>query len=409
MRALAACAFGIILLASGCVEREAANPFDPENPDTNGTPPLLEATADNGAVALTWDLGALDDAAAVRLVRTVPGELANVLFEDPGQGAGAYRDTAVENEVELAYRLEVRTPRGEWLATASELATPGSAEPWVGDASGGGLVRLSPDGRDRIAQVDGFRDLLDLQIDADTTLWAADFRNGEVIHYGKDADPISVWTYSGSNTLALDPLSGHIWIGSFTQQQVVRVDRFGGHQHTIEGAGLVEDVSPGVFPEGGIWVASRFSGVMRIVLDQVTTTWTEFEWPVALAHDPRGWVWVIDRGNNQVSQILVADGRVIPSTATFVDPRDGSLDGVGGFWVADPGRSGLVHVDGAGREQGFLAVGAFDAVTVDPFRQHLWAVDRQAGRIVVFDTAGLELARVSIGGSPVKVEGSWGS
>lgn len=406
---IAAVFFLACIGASGCEEREPANPFDPRNPDTDGTPPLLDASADNGAVALSWDLGVLEDPVAVRLVRSFSDENFQVLFEQPGSGLGEFRDAPLENEVPLSYRLEVKAPGGEWLATAPELATPGSAEPWVGDASGGGLVRITPDGRDVVTRTDTFRDLLDLQFDGDGTVWAADFRNGEVVHYGRDAAPISVWAYSGSNTLAVDPLSAHVWIGSFTQQAVVRVDRTGRHQHTIGRAGLVEDISPGVFPEGGIWIASRFTGVSRVVRDQVVTTWTEFEWPIAIAHDPRGWVWVIDRGNRTVSQILVDSGRVERAEATFVDPRDGSLDGTGGFWVADPGRGGLVLVNGTGQEQTFLAVGSFDSVSVDPVRNQLWAVDRDAGRIVVFDSTGDELARVTVGGSPVKVEGRWSS
>src|SRR5690606_10348186 len=194
--------------------------------------------------------------------------------------------------------------------------------------------------------------------------------------------------------------------GSFDRQELVRVDRAGTVRFRYENAGLVEDVSPGFFPEGGIWMAARFSGVTRIVRDQVATRWQEFQWPVAVSPDPEGWVWVIDRQRRSAAQIL-PDDRVVWSSAVMNDPKDGCLDGQGGFWVADPGRGGLIHLDPEGRESEFLEAGAVDAVTLDPHRGLLWLVYRDQSRIAVVDRTGKTLGQVNVTGRPVKVEGFW--
>ncbi|MCA9726321.1 MAG: hypothetical protein KC729_01465 [Candidatus Eisenbacteria bacterium] len=398
-----------MLLLPGCESRDPKNPFDPHNPDTGGMPALLHALAEDGAVELRWDFGDLDDPVAVRVLRGDASEDPGLLtpqIEESGRGSGVYLDTAVQNDSTYQYRLEVLTPEDEWIPTQADLATPGPSEAWLGDATGGGLMRLTPDGRDLRFRVETSRDLLDLQIGPGGEVWGADYGHGEVVQFARDGSVLEAWAFDGANTIAVDPLSADIWIGSFDQQQVIRINRSGGIQYRLENIGLVEDLAPGTFPDGGIWFASRFAGVSRIIHDQVTRQWTEFEWPVSLSPTAQGWIWVIDRARPGVGQIL-ADGRVIWSDAEMVDPKDGDLDGTGGFWVADPGRGGLIHLNGGGHEIGFLDVGAVDAVTRDPVRGELWLVFREDSLVRVVDPSGNELSSVGVGGRPVKVEGYW--
>ena len=398
----------LLLIGGGCSSRDPSNPFDPDNPETDGTPDLLRAFALDNQVELRWDPGRLEDAEAVRLTRGsggAPDEM-EVLVEQTGAGAGVFLDQPVPNDSTYSYSLQVLAPGQEWIETEPDLATPGASEPWIGDATGGGLLRLTPDGRDLRFRVETGRDLLDLQIDSNGEVWAADYANGQILRFSRDGEIRTAWDYSGSNTIAIDPLSAEIWIGSFDQQQVVRFDRAGTTRFRFENAGLVEDLSPGFFPEGGIWLAARFSGVTRIVRDQVETRWQEFEWPVAISPDPEGWVWVIDRQRRSAARIL-ADDRVVWSDAVMNDPKDGCLDGEGGFWIADSCRGGLIHLDPEGHESEFLAVGAVDSVTLDPRRGLLWLVYREQSRIAVIDRTGRELARADVTGRPVKVEGFW--
>jgi hypothetical protein len=409
-RALIAALLLPAVSSSGCSTRDPSNPFDPNNPDTQGSPALLRAFAEDGQVELRWSLEEVEDVLGVRVLRGLVAkpvrEELNVLFEQVGAGEGRFVDRELANDSTYSYHLEVRTPAQEWIATEPDLATPGPSEPWVGDATGGGLVRITPDGRDPLFRVEASRDLLDLQIDPNGEVWGADYGSGQVVHFSREGEVRSAWEFSGCNTVAIDPLSAEIWIGSFDQQEVIRVDRSANVRFRFESAGLVEDISPGLFPEGGIWIASRFSGVTRLVRDQLAAQWPEFEWPVAITPDHAGWAWVIDRQRPGAAQIL-GDGRVVWSDAAMIDPKDGDLDGGGGFWIADPGRGGVIHVDGEGHEISFLAVGAVDAVTLDPHRQWLWLVFREQSLIRVVDLEGNELARAGVGGRPVKVEGYW--
>ncbi|HET9234362.1 MAG TPA: hypothetical protein VFP10_09505, partial [Candidatus Eisenbacteria bacterium] len=78
----------LLLVVAGCGTREHENPLDPENPDTNGEPEWLVATADDGAVDLTWRVPVYDDLDAVRLV-----DVANdVVLWTGGDGRKIYRD-----------------------------------------------------------------------------------------------------------------------------------------------------------------------------------------------------------------------------------------------------------------------------------------------------------------------------
>lgn len=397
-----------ILAASllGCEGRDRTNPFDPLNPHTEGHPAVLNAVAGDSRVELRWSLDDVDAPVQVRALRDTRGK-SDELFTDAGRGSGYFLDTGVENGTTFSYVLELLTPGGDWLRSAPELATPGPAEPWVGDAQGRGVGRLSPDGRDLLFRVQDVYEVLDIQIYPDGTPWMADWGTGRVLHLDHDGRILASWVLPGANALAIDQVSADIWVGSFTLQQVSLYSRDGRIAWSDSTVGAVEDLEPGRFPQGGVWVASRSAGVTRIYGQRVQNLWPDFDWPVSLTRDSSGGVWVIDRGSRRVSRIDGDTGEVAPSTAELIDPRDGTIDGAGGLWVADPGRGGLCHLDASGDETGFLAIGAVSAVTLDPEDGRLWAVFRDEGRVSVYDTAGEEQVRTQIGGRPVKVEGSW--
>lgn len=401
--------FGIAftVLLSACQERDHDNPFDPENPDTAGQPELIDALAGNQEAELVWDLSGIRDPRQLRIVRSGAGDEDQVVFLQDFAGAGRHLDRAVQNGVTYTYRLEVESPGGTWLPSAPDHATPGAAQPWVGDAVGGGAVRLSPDGRDVLFRVAGGGDVLDLDIESSGSVWMADYGFGTVLHVSAEGAIITDWTLLGANTLAVDRATGQIWVGSFEQQILNLYQRNGSLAHRFLDIGRIEDVEPEITAGGGVWAASRFSGVRRFAGGQELQHWSEFAWPVALSRDENGYVWVIDREMDRVSRIFVSTGVVEPSPAAFVDPRDGSLDDEGGFWIADPGRGGVVHLGSSGAEVDFLGIGPADAVTWDPVGLRLWVVFRSERRISAYDASGNELTRLIVGGTPVKVEGLW--
>ena len=396
----------LVWLASGCETRDRSNPFDPENPETEGQPRVLNAIAGDESVVLRWDLKGLDDPLGLRLLREVAG-VRSLLLEEDEVMSGEFLDSSLPNDVEVRYHLEVQSPDGTWLSTVPDTATPGATRAWVGDAIGGGLTRLAPDGRDVLREV-SFGDFLDMEVELDGTVWAPNWSQGEILELDREGEILQRFEHRGGNTIAIDRVTGQIWIGSFGAGALSRYDREGKQLWHFGKAGPVEDVAPARGKEGGIWAAIRFSGILRIFNDGIQDRWDQFNWPVSISEDEGGHLWVVDRATQKISKILVSTtGEVLESPAVFADPVDGTPDGEGGYWVADPGRRGLVHLDAEAREVEFLAVGKVTGVTFDPRSERLWIVLREEGRVATLNLAGEELSSVTVGGSPVRVEGNW--
>ena len=397
----------LLSLLTGCETRDRDNPFDPRNPETGGVPPAIDALAGDGRIELSWDLSGFEGIESVSLERTEAAEPPTVLSPSVGL-TEEWIDEAVTNGTTYAYRLVVHTQEGDQLESTSELATPGAAVVWFGDGTGFGLGRLAPDGRDLIFRVGTGRAFLDLAVDLRGGVWATDYFNGQVVQLDPSGEPIRILERQGANVVAYDPASGQVWVGSFIERTLSRYAVTDG-QLTLElgDIGLTEDLDVEPFPGAGLWVATQDNGVLRVDNNRVQQRWPEFEWPVALSRDREGWVWVVDRRAATVSRLIVGSGEVSPSDAVLVDPRDCTLDGAGGVYVADPGRGGVIQVDRDGHEVQFWDLPMASGVTRNPRSELLWVVFRESGEVGVYDSRGNETSRVEVGGSPVKVEGLW--
>ncbi len=392
-------------LMAGCEERDRDNPFDPLNPSTGGEPSVVEAVAGDSQVRLTWSLSGLDDIETIQLQR-LQGAADPVIVQESGNLEGAFEDVTVENGVTYSYHAVVVARDGLQLETRSDLATPGRAVPWVGDASASGLSRLSPDGRDRLFRAQFNRSLLDLAFDSSGRLWGADFFQGQVVRLGEDGVVEDAFEQFGANALAFDSETGQLWVGAFADQSISRRTLTGQRIFYLPDLGPIEDLEP-KRDRNGVWIAVRDVGLVEIEDDRVSRRWNNFVWPVAVSSTDHEWIWVVDRGQVGVSRLFKSSGVIVESKAEFGDPRDCSADADGGLYVADTGRGGIIHLDGNGDEVSFWEVGGASGVTFDPQTGNVWVVVRNEARVEVFDSAGVSLARVSVGGSPVKVEANW--
>ena len=397
----------LALGAGGCAERDRDNPFDPHNSQTGGEPSAVDAIAGNGEVSLSWDLSGFDGIENLALERT-RGDDAPEVIDASLPAAGTRTDTAVRNKTTYVYRILVDTQTGQRLETEPEFATPGASVVWYGDASGRGLGRMAPDGRDRLFMLGGGRTILDAAVDLSGAIWCADYWSGQIVQYTQDGDPVRALDRTGVNVVAYAVESAQMWAGSYYERSVSRYSVTDGRLTLdLQDVGLTEDIEIEPFPGSGAWVATRDEGLVRIELDEVSRRWTEFEWPVALARDGSGFLWIVDRSVPSLSRLEVQSGELFVTDAVLSDPRDCSIDGEGGLYVADPGRGGLVHVDETGAEVEFLALSGASGVTRDPTTEQLWVTFREAGDIGVFLTDGTVLGRTHVGGTPVKVEGLW--
>jgi streptogramin lyase len=396
-----------LFVLAGCETRDRDNPFDPMNPDTGGVPPAIEALAGDGRIELSWDLSGFEDIGTVALERADAAEPPRVLSPAVGL-TEAYVDETVDNGTTYAYRLVVSTQEGDRLESTSELATPGASIVWFGDAAGLGIGRLAPDGRDPLFRVGTGRAFLDLSIDLRGGVWAADYFNSQIVQLDPEGELVRILPRAGANVVAYDPASAQVWVGSYFERSLSRYAATdGGLNLELEDIGFPEDLEVEPFPGAGLWVATQDMGVLRVDNNRVERSWPDFVRPVALSRDPAGWVWIVDRGAGSVSRLLISTGEVFVADAALVDPRDCTLDGAGGVYVADPGRGGVVHVDRDGIESAFWDLPAASGVTRNPRSGLLWVVFRDSGEIGVYDSAGNELSRLGVSGSPVKVEGLW--
>ena len=397
----------LLLSLGGCEARDRANPFDPRNPDTHGEPELLDARAGNREVTLQWDTIELEGIREANLYRReAPGGPETRLT--PGGvdlAAGSFNDATVRNGVDYEYRLALSLTTGAQRSSAWDAATPGRAIPWVADADGGGLLRLTPDGRDLIRRVDAGLWFLDLAADTSTaTVWTAEYLEGSLSRYDADGRRLLNSPSDGARTVAVSRDGANIWVASFRDG---RIEKRG-----VDGTLLWHDITRAhvedllAASDGGLWSAGWFEsgeGEVRFYRDdQLVTQYNDLLRPVALAEASRERIVVVDRLDRRLRSFDPLGNEGPSSGQVFLDPVDLCPDGAGGVWVADPGRGGVVRLNRYLDEVLFVALPQVLGITLDPVGGRLWAAGVEG--VSTLDLSGRILTSVPLGGRPVKVD-----
>jgi streptogramin lyase len=397
----------LLLTLGGCESRDRTNPFDPRNPDTNGEPELLDARAGNREVTLYWDAIDLDGIREANLYRREGPDGAETRLTPGGitLAAGSFTDTTVQNGVDYEYRLDLSLSSGDGRSSAWDAATPGRAIPWVADADGGGLLRLTPDGRDLVRRVDAGLWFLDLAADTSTaTIWAAEYFDGSLSRYDAAGGRQLVLPSDGARTVAVSSDGADIWVASFRDGRIDRRDVNGTLLwHDITGS-HTEDLL--VSTDGGLWAAGWFesgAGEVRLYLhDQLVRQYEDLQRPVALAEASRERIVVVDRADRRVRSYDPLGVETSRSGQIFLDPVDVCPDGTGGVWVADPGRGGIVRLNRDLAEDLFVSLPQVLGITLDPVGGRIWTAGPRG--VSALNLSGRVLSTVALGGRPVKVE-----
>ncbi len=388
-------------LLLGCEGRDHTNPFDPSNPDTGGVPPLLDARAQNGSVSLAWDIGRLEGIRLLRVYRR-EGGLEPVLLTPDGLGPEqrAVADGHVVNGASYAYRLELELDSGARPSSDWDEATPGTAVAWFADSDGGGLGRLSADGRDLIGRVREGLWYLDIVPDsAEGGFWAAEYLEGSLELYRRDGTRLVHHAVPGARALALEPGGANVWVGSFSTGILERRTRAGDLAWSDPEAGPIDALTS---PRAGeVWAACATGEVRFYRDDERLFTIADFVRPVAFASSGGNRLFVLDHDARDVRVFDHAGFPLGGTGAIFASPTDIDGDGSGGIWVADAGRGGLVHLDGQLREIGVLPAAGVLGVTWDPQERLLWTVGD--GHVRRFDPDGTLVSDLSVGVRPVKL------
>lgn len=399
----------VALLLVGCEKRDRSNPFDPMNPNTGGVPELLDARAGNRHVDLEWNLGGVSGIQRVFLYRRVAPSGPELLLTQGGLDSevARYVDGSAQNGVAYEYRLELLSSSGVGRSTAWDPATPGRSIPWVADADGGGLFRLTPDGRDLVRRVDPGRWFLDLAADTVTgTIWSAEYLDGYLYHHDAVGTRLLRVSVDGARAVALSRDGASVWVASFRDGRIRRFLNDGSEAWVAVTGAHIEDLLPAT--DGALWSAGWFdagTGEVRVYRDdsdQPDRIIGGFERPVALAQPDRDRIAVLDRLDRRISSFDLDGNGISISGEIFVDPVDLCTDGSLGLWVADPGRAGIVHVGTNLEETGFISLPKILGVTYDPSGEGVWAAGE--GAVHRLDHDGGVLSTLGVGGRPVKVE-----
>lgn len=361
-----------VLATAGCVDRDRTNPFDPGNPDTGGVPRILDARAGNGTVDLRWDLGEITDVVAIRLYRragTAPPDLLTPTPLHPS--IDLFIDRAVTNGTTYSYRCDFEIESGVTQSSAEDPATPGEAIVWVADSDGGGLARLTPDGRDLLGRVEGGLWFLDIAADSvGQSFWAVDYLDGNLFEHAPDGNRRNRFRIAGARAVEVDPDRQSIWVASYSRGILERRWRTGAVAWADSTAELVEDILA-VGP-GRVWTASSAGDARLYDGNRILTTITDLERPVALALTGDRRLIVLDVGEKRLRRFDLTGFSEARSEVVLVSATDVASDGGDGVWVADAGRGGLVRFDRRLNEIGFVPLEGVRGVTWDDRSGTLW-------------------------------------
>ena len=344
----------------GCSERERANPFDPRNGSTHGSPIGFAALAGDARVDLKWQDVHEPGLLGYDLLRRAPGDSDfTLLVAGLPPNASAYADRGLQNGLDHSYRLFYVFDRGRGGRPAEETATPGPARPWVADAGQAIVVRLTPDGRHVAFVRAGFQ------------------------------QPVSV---------AVDSVSGQVWVADGLAGTLTAFDPSSGVRSNLPGF-----VAPGALAVSAVdhsaWLCDEqagkvhhFSATLMPILNPIEPLGT----PIGIALDPwDGSVWICERGANRVRRYTVSH-TFLWSVSVYRPSRVAvdSLTRSGWMTSFEAGR--VVRVAPTGVAEDTIAGFAGPiGIAVDPRRGRIWIADARAGAVVAVDRAGSQITRVT--------------
>ena len=352
----------VVLCALGCEERPRTNPFDPMNPDTGGGPLTFRALADDQGVKLEWSPGTgREGVLGFELARrraNTPDDFTPLDDILPLSSRG-FDDASAQVDIDYEYRLSfvnldsVLTGR-----PATALARPGREVPWIADAARDELIRLTPDGRERVLTVSGVRTVNRIAIDPlDGAVWATEPFDARAKVFSSTGAPIS--TFSGGlnpNAVAVDPVTHTAWICNENDGRVLRFVRSGVVAADGGFFGNPQDVA--ITVSSNAWIVDTEAGtIVPLAPDGTRGT------PVNVGADPR---------------------------RLAVDLLDGSV------WVSRYAANEVVHVSAAGVVLSRTALpGGPYAIDLDELRNRVWVGMDIAESVIALDRAtGTEVLRV---------------
>lgn len=409
-RQLAFLALAVLATASGCGQRERANPLDPANPVTGGRPAGFRAVAGFSSVQLFWEDREGLGIDGFQLLRRSPGDS---LFRPldgllpPSQDS--YLDAGIPNSGDYTYRLYFVVGGELSGAAAEDIAGPGPGRPWVIDAGARTLVRLSPDGRDVLLRSSRTIEPFSLTLSPRTgSVWIADpFSNTIEILDSELASVRRLQGLQGPYTMAISPRDESAWVceldgglahvtASGTPGLPARIDMLDGPTGVA--------VHPA---DHSIWVVEQDGDRVRhYTFDAVAIASTPLPEPTRVAVDSvskSAWVTSLTRGLiHRLNELAQPRDSLTFASGPIGIAVDWRRDRV---WVADAVGDAVLLIEASSRTllRRIPAIGEPRDVSVDLTNGECWVVARGEGAVYRLASDGRVLARLGGFSDPVEI------
>lgn len=396
-----------LLLLGGCTTRERTNPLDPRNSVTQGSLVGFNAIAADSVVELRWPPLRVQGVLGYRVQRWLPGGAPRSLgASDYNPDATAAEDPDVRNDSTYVYRLVAHLDTGDSVLSAPDTVTPGTRRIFALAAGTPSFLRLSPDARDVLFELQTKESYVDMELERSTgVLWLAAETSGQVLRRTPDGAITGAVIETGApGDLSVSSNRGLGWVVSLTSGSVMS---YGPNVNDATPHSTIGDVPDPRIVEAGttdpsVWIGDEGGEVFRFQAQDLvrTNTWSLGAGPIrAIALDEaRGGAWVATRAptgtlyylDSTDSSATVVRFPLLNAADLAVDPATGDL------WVAERGPANL----GAGRLSlitragvTLAAVGSIEpyGIDVDPVDGSCWVSDLHSNRILRISRSGATL------------------
>jgi hypothetical protein len=321
IRALWLCLL-LAALAGGCSERPRVNPLDPENSETGGFLVSFDALAGDAQVELRWVRLTQTGVLGYSIQRWRPGGSPENLGDEFTPNYAGAVDSSVGNDTTYVYRLVAHFVSGDSAVSPPDSATPGTRKIVVLSAGLPGLVRLTADARDILADQAAPEPYGAISFDrVHTAIWLTLPDAGLVVRRGFEGFPLGVsLDITAPADVSVSSLRGIGWVAS-PSLEVARaygpsLDSATPYR-TISAVGRIHviragSLNPNLWMGNDEGVVRRFTSESNLLLG----TWTLGAPIVAMALDETsGRTWVAS-GIDGIDDLYVID--TADSTATRV-------------------------------------------------------------------------------------------
>ena len=334
-----------------CSDRDRSNPFDPQNPTTEGRPTGLRVVAGDRKVDLSWDFSSFFDITGYNIYRRKEGEgnSQKITPKPFSRESVSFTDEDVVNGETYLYSISVLVEgSGESSISVEEQATPGPEVGWIADRSAGRVYKISPDGRDIILEVSDLREPVSLSVDrTDHSCWVADRFSGEIRqitsqgNFGARFEGVRL-----PSDIRIDSQGGLCWVISSGERKVIWVEL-----HQFRQGSPLDNITFNVVDanfddptdlsplEGLCWISDRAAG--RVIKYPVSganpVIFPDIDSPSDVASDERSgdcWVVVngfrIDRLSSEGDSVLAVTDTLDAVKAIDVVASTGEIWAIGG-------------------------------------------------------------------------------